>query len=52
VSRPSKPEHLSSVASTPKNDLLYREAVMTEPGRETRPIAREVLAYAGFLLNR
>lgn len=48
MSGPPKPQHLSTVASTPKDDPLYRDAVMAEPGREARPIATEVLVYPGF----
>jgi hypothetical protein len=48
MSGPPKPQHLSTVASTPKNDPLYCEAVTPEPGREARPIARELLVYPGF----
>lgn len=48
ASGPPKPAYLSTTASTLKNDPLYKEAIMPEPGREARPIAKEVVVYPGF----
>ncbi|CAK9811173.1 Zwei Ig domain protein zig-8 [Anthophora plagiata] len=45
---PPKPQNLSITSTVPKNNPLYREAVLPEPGRVARPIAKEVVVFPGF----
>lgn len=43
-----KPKNLSTTPSAPKNDPLHMEALMPNPGQESRPLATELLVYPGF----
>ncbi|CAH0561760.1 unnamed protein product [Brassicogethes aeneus] len=47
-SGPPAPTRLSKASSTPKNDPIYHEALMPEPGQEGRPLADTLKNFPSF----
>lgn len=43
-----KPKNMSTTATAPKNDPLHMEALLPNPGQESRPVAQELRVYPGF----
>lgn len=45
---PPRAQYVSTVASTPKSDPIYNEALMPVPGTENRPLTDNLRIYPSF----